>query len=694
LVSPDPTQRITEAFFAAPILADLFGDGKLEIIDGAGQHFNNPAIQGFSPTAQAAGNRVYAWNGEGQLLPGFPYHTTSDDTQTHQTFVSDAAGDLFGNGQMEIVHVDLGGLVHVILPNGQAAPGWAGGKPILPTGFTAGPGTEAFASPIIADINGDGKPDVIVADSFALTAYDASGNQLWQVTTPITAGTSIPDSILGAAGAVGSLNGAGDLELASLSFAATNPNAPAHMSVYSLPATSLTPPWPMIRRSAAGVAVQNSLVYDAGLTRAMYGAFMGRSPTGPELVAAAFGLQQNSFTATNLATFLDTSTGARAYQVNQTFNRYLGRAPSAIELNAATSALGSIRIVTLAQVLVDEGEFISKATSLTNLVQRLYSTILGRSPSPQELAAGLTSLNGGKNYAQYAASLLNSTEAADHNAIPFFLASGGPIEPDSVVVFSTDIANGVREETAYAHIMATSGQYASGNYLATWIRAVYRDALDRDASPSEVASVYGALSSGAVSLANLATFLLTGPEGRAAFVQEQFQRYLGRPASPTEVAQNAGYVSRESLTMNILALPEYFLKAGGNNTLFVQAAYRDITKIPSIDPGTLNLLVGKLNSGTSRQAVAKILLDIQIPIDDYFRYLPDPSMGVLSTGALSPSAPGQPINPNPAKVAAFSAALQAGAPEEVLIAGLMTTPQYILSTTYNKGIFRSRGIWN
>jgi hypothetical protein len=695
-MSSDPAQRIPEVFFSTPILADLNGDGKLEIIDGAGPHFNDPAIAGFSPAAQAAGNRVYAWDGQGNLLPGWPYHTTSVDTQNHQAFVSDAAADLFGNGQMEVVHVDLLGILHVILPNGQAAPGWAGGKQVYAPGFIVTLATEAFGAPIVADVDGNGKPDIVVADAAFLAAFDANGNLLWRVTTPVTAGANIPESVLGAAGAIGSLNGTGDLELASLSFAALVPNRPSSLSVFSLPATSLAPPWPMLRRSAAGVAVQNSLVFDAGLTRQMYSALLGRGPTNAELVAAAFGLQQNQFTATNLASFLDTSNEARGHVVDLLYSRYLGHPAPAQDRAAFAYALSFARQRDVAQALMNMSEFTRGLTSLSALIQKLYQSTLGRQPSAQELQASLNQFQGGVGYGNFTSALLNSGEAIARDAAPFYAAvtGSGAIPPDSFAALALDLQRGAREETVNAKVLATGGQYAASNYLAAWIRSAYRDTLDRNASPAEVAGVFNVLANGTISMTNLVTYLLTSAEGRAAFLQQQFQRYLGRAASPGDISVFLNYARREDVEIVLISSPEYFIRAGGNNAAYVQAVYRDVIKFATIDSGTLNFWLSQLNAGASRSVVAKAVLDAQIPADDYFRYLPDQSLGVLPMGPLPPTAPGQPINPDPAKVSAFRAALQAGASEESLIAGLMTTAQYILRSSYNKGIFRNRAIWN
>lgn len=64
---------IGEVFYASPILADLNGDGKLEIIAASGTFFDKKGVSG----AREAGNRVYAFDYQGKILPGWPYRTSS-----------------------------------------------------------------------------------------------------------------------------------------------------------------------------------------------------------------------------------------------------------------------------------------------------------------------------------------------------------------------------------------------------------------------------------------------------------------------------------------------------------------------------------------------------------------------------------------------------------------------------------------
>lgn len=101
----DHDNRVQFGFFASPTIADLNGDGKLEVIDGS------------------LDRHVYAWRPDGSLQPGFPVMLASPekvasiDPVTHRVHLkpdarafygskivsSPSVGDLLGDGHREIV---------------------------------------------------------------------------------------------------------------------------------------------------------------------------------------------------------------------------------------------------------------------------------------------------------------------------------------------------------------------------------------------------------------------------------------------------------------------------------------------------------------------------------------------------------------------------------------------------------------
>ena len=102
---------------------------------------------------------VHAWRLDGRPLPGFPVRLTADADS------SPALADLDGDGRAEIIVGDDAGLLHVLDQQGRELPG-----------FPAQTGSLIEASPAIADLDGDGWLD-IVAGSWdgRMYAWDRRG---------------------------------------------------------------------------------------------------------------------------------------------------------------------------------------------------------------------------------------------------------------------------------------------------------------------------------------------------------------------------------------------------------------------------------------------------------------------------------------------------------------------------------------
>jgi Subtilase family len=183
--------HVKRGFFASPTLGDLNGDGRLDItLPGLDQH-------------------LYAWDGTGTALPGFPrLLKVPDEKLTGAESINSAAvGDLNGDGKNDIVaptaelsstqnpssvdENEFRGLAITLLSNaiggsgrtyavdgtGQFLPGW----PIKPNGAVpdalplVGPGVD----PVMGDVDGDGKLDVINnAATGDLQSFRADGSRI------------------------------------------------------------------------------------------------------------------------------------------------------------------------------------------------------------------------------------------------------------------------------------------------------------------------------------------------------------------------------------------------------------------------------------------------------------------------------------------------------------------------------------
>lgn len=157
---------------STPALADLNGDGRLDIVIGS------------------TDRKVYAWNGNGSSLAGWPQETGGIVTS------SPAVGDADGDGNPEVFIGSGDGRVYAWDADGRAKPGWP---------FTTGLSIES--SPVLVDLDGDGKFEVVTgSNDGAVYALSADGKLLpgWPQKT---------GDIVRSSPAVGDLDGDGRPEI-------------------------------------------------------------------------------------------------------------------------------------------------------------------------------------------------------------------------------------------------------------------------------------------------------------------------------------------------------------------------------------------------------------------------------------------------------------------------------------------------
>lgn len=129
--------------YSSPMLGDLDGDGRLEVVVGSiDQH-------------------IYVWDSKGTPLPGWP-------KKSYYTSSSPALYDLDGDGDLDIIVGTRQDQVHAWDMKGNPLPGWPKEA-----------GSWVDSSPALGDLDEDGYLDVVVGtDNQNVYAWDRKGNLL------------------------------------------------------------------------------------------------------------------------------------------------------------------------------------------------------------------------------------------------------------------------------------------------------------------------------------------------------------------------------------------------------------------------------------------------------------------------------------------------------------------------------------
>jgi hypothetical protein len=106
-------------------------------------------------TCGANHDSLYVFEPNGARRPGFPVYLISDGTSKQP---SPALADMNNDGFLDIVTASTGGTIQVFDRNGVSLPLWANSR------YSKLFSGASESSPVVADIDGDGIPDVVMGD--------------------------------------------------------------------------------------------------------------------------------------------------------------------------------------------------------------------------------------------------------------------------------------------------------------------------------------------------------------------------------------------------------------------------------------------------------------------------------------------------------------------------------------------------
>jgi hypothetical protein len=289
--------RLADTIWSSPALADMTGDGYLDIVFGTDEGNFDDRWGGNSggwscpyatPPGWAegyCGGAIYAIDRMGNILPGFPIYKLQifqstpvlyDATQNgrpeifigtgtfyntdagHRFYALDAdgndlpgwaggkavggnvpgspaIGDITGDGQPEIVVAAMDRKLYAWRLDGSTVPGF----PMTPRDQTGNGYTHNVGSaPILADYTGDGKMEIFLTTGWSITVVNGQGQQLTTTSNPPNAPFYFAEGLLQNTPVVADLNNNGRLELITFN---------SHLYVWELSPASSQADWPMFK---------------------------------------------------------------------------------------------------------------------------------------------------------------------------------------------------------------------------------------------------------------------------------------------------------------------------------------------------------------------------------------------------------------------------------------------------------------
>ncbi len=398
-----------------------------------------------------------------------------------------------------------------------------------------------------------------------------------------------------------------------------------YLEVLGRPADGLAiqvfqPPLEAARAQAHGQIATNflhSTEYRTLLVEGLYATQLGRTASPSEVAGWRDHLQRGATAEQVMAALLGSEEFVQihgnenwAYAV---YAHVVGRAPDAAEYDSLLSQLGNgVSRTDLAFALLSGAEYQS------NLTAAYYQHFLGRSPDEQELQGWVNRLQAGWTSLQVAHGFIASPE---------FLQS-------------------------------------NGNSSAAWLASLYGKLLGREPNSAEyLGNLNALLSHYAPQRQTVITSLTRSVEYRTNQVSSYYHRFLGRAASPTEIAfwvsafQQGN--SAEQVMAGLIGSPEYYQRYGATNAGWLTATWSHLFQRP-LDAVGLNTFLNQLNRLSRRDVALALLTSTEYRVSLIHSYY---------SVFLGTPAPQNDLN-------TWLVQLQRGMTQDQMLAGVLQSPEY------------------
>jgi hypothetical protein len=229
-------QCVNQVITSSPVVGDIDGDGKPEIIHGTGTFYEPPT---YHPT-----EAVYAWHCDGTAVTGWPASISG------QVGTSPALASLEGGPLDVIVSADntlSSSTYHVYAIRGNGTRIWSA----VPKDFFGA--TLSAGDPVVADVLGTTTaPEILVTDNTSVVIFDAAGNQLTDPGThPAGTFAFYTQTSLSAVSVADFQSGDNKIAVVAISTAGntapSTPNTP-QISIWNPVSRATAPAWGFFRR--------------------------------------------------------------------------------------------------------------------------------------------------------------------------------------------------------------------------------------------------------------------------------------------------------------------------------------------------------------------------------------------------------------------------------------------------------------